>query len=116
MNATLDRCVARLKEREEAEQDEFRGLLVAFRNLYGFLSQILPYFDEDLERLYAFVRNLIPKLPRPDEGVKFALDDDVALKYFRLQQISEGTIDLSPGEADPLKGPTDVGTGGQKDA
>jgi len=29
--------------------------------------------------------------------------------------VSDGTIDLSQGQADPLKGPTDVGTGGQSD-
>ena len=115
MNAILDRYVARFEEREEAEQEEFRGLLTAFRNLYGFLSQILPYFDEELERLYAFVRNLAPKLPSRVTAQKFTLDDDVALKFFRLQQVSEGTIDLSQGEADPLKGPTDVGTGREKD-
>jgi type I restriction enzyme R subunit len=115
MNAILDRCVARFEEREEPEQEEFRGLLTAFRNLYGFLSQILPYFDEELERLYAFARNLASKLPRPGDGAKFTLDDDVALKFFRLQQVSEGTIDLSRGEADPLKGPTDVGTGRETD-
>jgi type I restriction enzyme R subunit len=34
----------------------------------------------------------------------------VALRFFRLQQMTEGSIDLSEGEADPLKGPTDVGT------
>ena len=113
MNAILDRCVARFAPREEADQEEFRGQLIAFRNLYGFLSQILPYFDADLERFYAFVRNLIPKLPRPDEGGKFALDDDVALKFFRLQQIKEGAIALLDGEAEPLKGPTDIGTGRQ---
>ncbi|MBS1066455.1 type I restriction endonuclease subunit R [Gluconobacter kondonii] len=115
MNAILDRCVARFTEREEAEQEEFRGLLTAFRNLYGFLSQILPYFDEELERLYAFVRNLGPKLPQQGDGAKFTLDDDVALKFFRLQQVSEGAIDLSQGEVDPLKGPTDVGTAREKD-
>ena len=115
MNAVLDRCVTRFKEREEVEQEDFRGLLITFRNLYGFLSQILPYFDEELERLYAFVRNLISKLPLPGDGAKFTLDDDVALKFFRLQQVSDGTIDLSQGEADPLKGPTDVGTGAQTD-
>jgi type I restriction enzyme, R subunit len=114
MNAILDRGVTRFEEREEAEQEEFRGLLTAFRNLYGFLSQILPYFDEELERLYAFVRNLAKKLPLPADGAKFTLDDDVALKFFRLQQVSEGTIDLSQGEADPLKGPTDLGTGREK--
>ncbi|WP_160119800.1 type I restriction endonuclease subunit R [Rhodovarius lipocyclicus] len=115
MNAILDRCVARFNERAEPEQEEFRGQLTAFRNLYGFLSQVLPYFDSDLEQLYAFLRNLAPKLPPPGDGAKFTLDDDVALKFFRLQQVSEGTIDLSAGEADPLKGPTDVGTAREKD-
>ena len=115
MNAVVDRCVTRFSEREEAEREEFRGQLTAFRNLYGFLSQILPYFDEELERLYAFARNLAAKLPPPGNGAKVTLDDDVALKFFRLQQVSEGTIDLSQGEADPLKGPSDVGTGQQKD-
>lgn len=115
MNAILDLCVSRFTEREEAEQEEFRGLLRTFRNLYGFFSQILPYFDEELEQLYAFVRNLGPKLPLPGDGAKFTLDDDVALKFFRLQQVNEGAIDLSEGAADPLKGPTDVGTGREKD-
>jgi type I restriction enzyme R subunit len=115
MNAVVDRCVTRFSEREEAEREEFRGQLTAFRNLYGFLSQILPYFDEELERLYAFARNLAAKLPPPGNGAKVTLDDDVALKFFRLQQVSEGTIDLSQGEADPLKGPSDVGTARQKD-
>ena len=39
----------------------------------------------------------------------------VALRFFRLQQMTEGSIDLSDGEADPLKGPTDVGTAQVKD-
>ncbi len=115
MNAVLDRCVARFKERDDDVQEAFRDALTAFRNLYGFLSQILPYFDEELERLYAFIRNLGPKLPPPSDGSRFTLDDDVALKFFRLQQVSEGTINLAAGEVDPLKGPTDVGTGRQKD-
>jgi len=112
MNAILDRSVDRFKELDEAAQEEFRGHLTAFRNLYAFLSQIMPYFDDGLEQLYAFVRNLSPKLPAPGDGSKFTLDDDVALKFFRLQQVSEGTINLAEGEALPLKGPTDVGTGG----
>jgi type I site-specific restriction-modification system R (restriction) subunit len=115
MNAVLDRCVDRFEQLEEAMQDEFRGQLTAFRNLYSFLSQIMPYFDEGLEQLYAFLRNLSPKLPQPWDRSKFTLDDDVALKFFRLQQVGEGTIDLSEGQVDPLKGPTDVGTAREKD-
>jgi type I restriction enzyme, R subunit len=116
MNAILDACVERFGNLDEPVQDEFRGQLTAFRNLYAFLSQIMPYYDEGLEQLYAFLRNLSPKLPQSGDGTKFTLDDDVALKFFRLQQMGEGTIDLSDGEADPLKGPTDVGTAREKEA
>lgn len=112
MNAVLDSVVQRFGDREEQHQDEFRGQLTAYRNLYAFLSQIIPYQDSELEKLYAFVRNLISKLPPPGDGQAFALDDEVALRFFRLQQMTEGSIDLGYGEAVPLKGPTDVGTGG----
>jgi type I restriction enzyme R subunit len=115
MNAILDRCVDRFKKIDEPVQEEFRGHLTAFRNLYSFLSQIMPYHDEGLEQLYAFLRNLSAKLPQPGDGSKFTLDDDVALKFFRIQQFGEGTIDLSEGEAEPLKGPTDVGTAREKE-
>jgi len=110
MNTLLDMVLQRFGEREEHEQEEFRGQLTAYRNLYAFLSQIIPYQDSELEKLYAFVRNLIAKLPPPGDGRAFALDDEVALRYFRLQQMTEGSIELGKGYADPLKGPTDVGT------
>ncbi|MYE84727.1 MAG: type I restriction endonuclease subunit R [Gammaproteobacteria bacterium] len=115
MNAVLDAVVQRFRDREEEEREEFRGQLKAYRNLYAFLSQIIPYQDSDLERLYAFVRNLLAKLPPPGDGHAFVLDDEVALRFFRLQQMTNGSIDLSDGEADPLKGPTDVGTAQVKD-
>ena len=115
MNAVLDRVTDRFKKIEEKEREEFRGQLTAFCNLYSFLSQIMPYFDEELERLYAFLRNLSAKLPPPGDGKKFALNDNVALKFFRLQQVREGVIDLSAGEVQPLKGPTDVGTAAEKE-
>ena len=51
---------------------------------------------------------------RNDE--RHRVEDDVELQYYRLQKISEGAIDLSEGEADPLKGPTEVGTGQSDDA
>ena len=115
MNAVLDTVVQRFQDREGEVREEFRGQLKAYRNLYAFLSQIIPYQDSDLERLYAFVRNLLSKLPPPGDGQAFVLDDEVALRFFRLQQMNEGSIDLSDGEADPLKGPTDVGTAQVKD-
>lgn len=112
MNSVLDAVVQRFGEREESDREAFRGQLTAYRNLYAFLSQIIPYQDSDLEKLYAFVRNLLAKLPPPGDGQSFTLDDEVALQYFRVQQVAEGSIDLSQGEPYPLKGPTDTGTAG----
>ncbi|PPV04885.1 restriction endonuclease subunit R [Xanthomonas bromi] len=110
MNAVLDAVVQRFKMEVEETQDEFRGLLMAYRNLYAFLSQIVPYQDSDLEKLYTFVRNLMTKLPPADNGKAFVLDDEVSLRYYRMQQLTDGSIDLAQGQLYPLKGPTDVGT------
>ncbi|NMI43658.1 type I restriction endonuclease subunit R [Xanthomonas hortorum] len=110
MNAVLDAVVQRFKTQLEEKQDEFRGLLMAYRNLYAFLSQIVPYQDSDLEKLYTFVRNLMTKLPPADDGKVFVLDDEVSLRNYRLQQLTDGSIDLTQGELYSLKGPTDVGT------
>ena len=110
LHAVLDAVVQRFQDRAVDEQAEFRGQLTAYRNLYAFLSQIIPYQDTALERLYTFVRNLLATLPPPDGDHAFVKDDEVGLRFFRRQQLSDGTIDLSEGKTKPGKGPTDVGT------
>jgi len=114
MNAILDSAVERFKKLEDKEQEEFKSKLVNFRNLYAFLSQIIPYKDSDLEKLYTYLRFLHTKLPKRDSS-KYEVDDEVVLKYYRLQKISEGSIDLVVGEPNPVYGPTEIGTGSTKD-
>ena len=114
MNAALDPAVSRFTVRrddDEEEAEEWRGKVHAFLNLYGFLSQVIPYQDSDLERLYVFLRHLAAKLPRRKSGAAYRFDDEVRLDYYRLQKISEGSISLRDGEARPLDGPTEVGSG-----
>ena len=114
MNAILDMAVDRFnnwRKSEEEEAELWRGKLVAFRNLYGFLSQIIPYQDSDLEKLYTFLRFLGAKLPRRGTGPGYTFDDDVRLKYYRIQKINEGSISLAEGVARPLDGPSATGTG-----
>jgi type I restriction enzyme R subunit len=114
MNAALDPAVSRfsvLQKEHEDEAELWRGNVQAFRNLYGFLSQVIPYQDSDLERLYVFLRHLAAKLPRRSSGPAYQFDDEVRLEYYRLQKISEGSISLGDGAARPLDGPTEVGSG-----
>lgn len=115
MSGILDQAVERFKERDEEEREEVKTLLVNFRNMYGFLSQVIPYQDSDLEQLYTYLRFLLAKLPRRDMGPGYHLEDEVELQYYRLQKISEGRIPLDTSDGKPLKGPSDVGTG-QEDA
>src|SRR5660397_14865 len=110
MNACIDPAVGRFNELEEEEREEFRKTLTAFRNLYSFLSQVIPFQDTDLEKLYSYIRFLLTKLPRADYGPVYHFSDDVSLKYYRLQKIGEGSIDLEPGKTEPVDGPTAVGT------
>ena len=114
MNAALDpaaaRFAARLDEAEEAAE-VWRGKAQAFRNLYAFLSQVIPYQDSDLERLYVYLRHLSAKLPRRRSGPAYRFDDEVRLEYYRLQKIGEGSIPLAEGDAQALDGPTEVGSG-----
>jgi type I restriction enzyme, R subunit len=111
LNALLDLAIERFKKIEEKDQNLFKGQLVSFRNLYGFISQIVPYQDSDHEKLYTYARFLLAKLPRITDSRVIQVDDDIELKYYRLQKISEGAIDLKAGEPDALYGPTEVGTG-----
>ncbi len=114
MNAALDPAVSRFtvcqKDNEE-EAELWRGKAQALLNLYGFLSQVIPYQDSDLERLYVFLRHLAAKLPRRKSGQAYQFDDEVRLEYYRLQKISEGSISLQDGETRRLDGPREVGSG-----
>ena len=114
MNAVLDPAVDRFRALMDSDEDAaelWRGKLIAFRNLYAFLSQIIPYQDSDLERLYTFLRHLSLKLPKRRSGPAYQFDDEVRLEYYRLQKIAEGSIDLKQGYARPLDGPKEVGSG-----
>ncbi|MBE9249655.1 type I restriction endonuclease subunit R [Dolichospermum sp. LEGE 00240] len=110
LNTLLDPIVDQYKELAEAEQEQFKNQLTSFRNLYLFLAQIIPYQDSELEKLYAYGRFLLKKLPRSKDAPKIDLSGDIEIKYYRLEKISEGKIDLQSGTAEPLRGATAVGT------
>jgi type I restriction enzyme R subunit len=104
--------VSRYRDLDSAAQDAFKSRLMSFTRLYAFLSHIVSFQDADLETLYAYGRFLLLKLPRRDEAGTLDLGNDVALEYYRLSRTGAGSIALG-GDAETLKGPTEVGTGGE---
>lgn len=92
--AYIDPAVDRYKQITEELQDEFKKSLTAFVRLYSFLSQIMPFQDVELEKLYSYGRFLLTKLPKVDYTERLKLDNEVALEYYRLQKIAEGDLVL----------------------
>lgn len=113
-NAIVDQAVDRFKQWQSDSEDEaedWRGKVQALRNLYAFLSQVIPYQDSDLEKLFTYLRHLALKLPKRKSGPGYQFDEEVELDYYRLQKISEGSINLNTGTVKTLDGPNEVGSG-----
>lgn len=109
LNAYIDPAIERFKEQPEEAQDDLKHAIIAFVRLYSFLSQIMPFHDIDLEKLFTYLRFLQKKLPKSTLGERFHLNDEVALEYYRLQKLEEGAIALKKGEEGLLSGVTEAG-------
>lgn len=103
LNACVDPAVERFKQLPEdnsdknvigteVTQEDFKNTLQSFNRTYSFLTQIMPFSDIDLEKLFTYTRYLFKKLPRTSQIDKFKLGDEVSLEYYRLQKIAEQNI------------------------
>ena len=115
MYRALGPAVDRFKALDEEKQDEFRNALTGYVRLYGFLSQVMPFADADLEKLYTFGRFLELKLPqRREEGASRSRWRGRA-QVLPARQDQRGADPLERGGARALRGPTEVGTRKAKD-
>ena len=116
LNSFIDPAVDRYKAiKDEEEQEDFKHTLTVFIRLYSFLSQIMPFADMELEKFYAYARLLLNKLPKRDVSDRFKLHDEVALEYYRLQKIREGTIVLEKDSGSALHPIMEAGTKKEKE-
>lgn len=113
--AFIDPAVDRFNTLQEEPQDEFKKSLTAFVRLYSFLSQIMPFQDIELEKLYSYGRFLLTKLPKADYTERLKLDNEVALEYYRLQKIAEGDLILQTLGDHSLNPTTEAGISRPKD-
>jgi type I restriction enzyme, R subunit len=111
LHAQLKPAFDRFEELEEEEQELFRKDLGSFIRLYEFLSQIIPYADPELEKLFVFGRHLMPRLAESGRSEMLQLDSDVRLTHYRLQKLGEQQLDLEKAEVVTLPGIKDAGTG-----
>ena len=99
-----------LKEANEDKNslDIFKKDMITFVRMYEFLSQIVDYADEELLKLAAFIKGLIPNLKTSDE--KDPIDISlIELSHYKLNEQKTEAINLI-GEDAPLYG-SDSGAG-----
>lgn len=115
LNAYIDPAVERFKQLPaenskenvigtEVTQEDFKNTLQSFNRTYSFLTQIMPFSDVELEKLFTYTRFLYKKLPRSSQQDKFKLGDEVSLEYYRLQKIAEHNILLESQSVYELEG------------
>jgi len=108
--AFIDPAIDRFKAIEiEDEKDEFKKSLRTWTNLYSFLAQIMPFKEPEFEKFYAYAKLLQTKLPKRELSDSLQLTDEIAMEYYRLQKIKEGSIDLVKGEDGELDGLSEAG-------
>lgn len=97
LNAYLDPAVGRFNELEDEDKVEVRARINKFNRNYDFLTHIIRYDDDHLHCFAAYAKLLVRKLYIEGDPAPH-LEDEVALQYYRLQQVYEGSIELDDKE------------------
>jgi type I restriction enzyme R subunit len=95
----LDPAIERFKSLSEEDQLEFRDAARRFVRLYAFLGQILPYTDARAEKLYAYIRTLLRRLPQQKEG-RLDLGDRLLLTHLRIEKTGDHDLSLDHGQGE----------------
>ena len=101
---------------EKSALDLFKKNLGSYVRFYEFMSQLVDYDDEELEKLSLYARHLCPLLHETQESIDIDLSD-VEMTHYRISK--QGTRNLQLAEDTDkdygLKGFTDIGGGRFKD-
>lgn len=81
-------------EEGQVSQDEVKSAMISFVRTYSYLSQIMPFYDARLEKMYPYFRLLLKALPRKKGERNPFLDDKVELEYYRLEKRGDYNLEL----------------------
>ena len=105
--AALVPVVDRYKAAEEEEQrKDFRKAVNDYVRLYAFLSQVITFTDAELEKLHAFGRLLLRRLPIKRDELPVEIQKNIDMDSYRIKPTASGKIGLARGvgELEPQGG------------
>lgn len=111
LHSILDKVVENFKNQLSKEsQEDFRLKCISYVRLYAFLSQIVPFVNVYLERLFIFLNHLQNKIRKgEDADLTLGILDNIDMDSIRIKLMSKSHIELERGEElkpipDNLKG------------
>lgn len=93
----VDKIFENFKSLDEKKQDDFRGKISKFSNVYSLTSQCTRY-DVKFEKMYLFADDF-KKIIKLDGNGLPDLKGDASLQYYEHKKIFEGKIELEQSEA-----------------
>jgi len=98
----LNHVVDDFRKLEKEDQIFFKKTLRRYQNIYAFLSQLVPFSDVNLEKLFIFNKFLNKKLPTINNPLPFNVLEDVDIDSYKIMDKDEISIQLeSDGELKP---------------
>lgn len=103
----LDPAVKEFKKLLDENKEHaviFKKTLRRYQNIYSFLSQLMPFSDVKLEKLFIFNKYLTKKLPTINDPLPFNIREDVDMDTYKIED--KGKIQINLGAEGGLKPPS----------
>ncbi|MCK5283497.1 MAG: type I restriction endonuclease subunit R, partial [Nanoarchaeota archaeon] len=99
----LSPVVNEFRKKNKKEQVGFKKTLKRYQSIYSFLSQLIPFTDVNLEKIYIFNKFLQKKLPSINNPLPFNVLEDIDMDSYKIVNKGQKEIKLqSEGELKPI--------------
>jgi len=99
----LSPVVNEFRNKTKKDQVGFKKSIKRYQSIYSFLSQLIPFTDINLEKLFIFNKFLIKKLPTINNPLPYTILQDVDMDSYKIVNKGKKDINLiSDGELKPI--------------
>ena len=91
LHLKLDGPVEEFGKIDKEYRIQFKKKIRKYQSIYSFMSQLLPFSDVRLEKLYIYLKFLSKKLPSINEPLPFNILEDVDLDSYKIDTRDKGT-------------------------
>lgn len=103
LHSILSPVVNEFKQQDKKDQVGFKKTLRRYQSIYSFMSQLIPFSDVNLEKIYIFNKFLNKKLPTINNPLPFNVLQDVDIDSYKIVKKGKKAIELeAAGELKPI--------------